>query len=172
MNKDTKFKTSTTNSIFNVPINERYFEDYVPGAIYEFGSIKVSREDILDFNKRYDPQAFDSGLDAAREARDGGVVASGWLIAAFGMRLFVDYYLSHTAGLGSPGPEGLRWLKPVRPNDELSIRVTVINRKRSKSKPDRGIVRSFVEVMNQNHDVVTSWKASSILLCKKNIEQS
>lgn len=160
----------TDNSGFRVPIDDRYFEDYIPGSVYEFGSIIVKRDDIIDFGQRYDPQAFDSGLDAAREAKNGGLVASGWLTAALGMRLMVDYYISHVGGLGSPGPDDLRWLRPVRPNDELSIRVTVISRKRSRSKPDRGTVRSFVEVLNQNREVVTSWKASSILLCRMNPE--
>lgn len=162
----------TTNSGFSVPSDERYFENYLPGSIYEFGSIIVKRDEIIYFGGHYDPQAFDSGLDAAREARDGGVVASGWLIAALGMRLLVDHYISHTAGLGSPGPDDLRWLKPVHPDDELSIRVTVMSRRRSRSKPDRGIVRSFVEVLNQNREVVTSWIASSILLCRKTLRPS
>lgn len=158
----------TNNSEFSVSIDDRYFEDYLPGSVYEFGSIIAKQDEIIDFNERYDPQAFDSGLDGACEARDGVLVASGWFTTAIGMRLLVDQYISHTAGLGSPGTDDLRWLKPVHPNDEISIRVTVISRKCLRSKPDRGIVRSLVEVLNQNREVVTSWKASTILLCRKN----
>ena len=74
------------------------------------------------------------------------------------MRLYTDHYLSRIANLGSPGGDELKWDRPVFPGDELSIRVTVLESRRSESKPDRGIVRSFVEVMNQNREIVMSVK--------------
>lgn len=161
-----------TISKFMIPIDNRYFEDYQPGSTYEFGSIMVRRDEIIDFGKRYDPQAFDSGLEAAHEAREGVLVASGWLIASLGMRLLVDHYISHSAALGSPGVNNLRWLKPVHPGDKLSIRVTVLNSRPLRSKPGKGIVRSFIQVLNQNREVVASWTASTILLCKGNPQSS
>jgi acyl dehydratase len=82
------------------------------------------------------------------------------------MRLIVDHYLSRVASLGSLGVDELRWLKPVRPGDELSIRVTVLQARRSQSKPDRGIVRSLVEVINQNREVVMSRTAVNIVRCR------
>jgi acyl dehydratase len=82
------------------------------------------------------------------------------------MRLFVDHYLSHVASMASPGIDELRWLQPVRPGDSLSIRVSVIEVNRSRSKPDRGMVRSLVEVLNQNREVVMSLQAMNILRCQ------
>ena len=83
------------------------------------------------------------------------------------MRLFVDHYLSGVASLGSPGVDELRWIKPVRPGDTLSLRVTVVETKRSRSKPDRGILISFIEVTNQKDSIVMSMKAVNMLLCRQ-----
>jgi len=155
-----------TDSKFMVPVEERYLEDYVPGSVYEFGSIVVEEKEIIDFATRYDPQVFHTNPDVAQKTMFGGLVASGWHTAAIAMRLLVDHYISHVACLGSPGADELRWLKPVRPGDELSIRVTVLETRRSRSKPYQGIVRSLVEVMNQNREVVMTRKALSIMLCR------
>jgi len=154
------------NSIFNPPVEDRYFEDYVPGAVYEFGSIAMEEKEMIDFATRYDPQAFHIDPVAARKSVFGGLIASGWHTSAVSMRLIVDHYLSRVASLGSLGVDELRWLKPVRPGDELSIRVTVLETRRSQSKPDRGIVRSLIEVMNQNREVVTSRIAVNIVRCR------
>ena len=83
------------------------------------------------------------------------------------MRLFAEHFLSKVASLGSPGVDELRWNKPVRPGDELTIRVTVQETKRSRSKPDRGIVHSLIEVMNQNREVVMSMKAVNLFFCRQ-----
>ncbi len=83
------------------------------------------------------------------------------------MRLFVDHYLSGIASLGSPGVDELRWKKPVRPGDILSLRVTVMETKRSRSKSDRGVLTSFIEVINQKQNVVMSMKAVNFLLCRR-----
>jgi acyl dehydratase len=157
------------NSVFNVPIDERYFEDYVPGATYEFGSIVVTEEEIIEFAKRYDPQTFHVDPIAARKTGFGSLIASGWHTAALAMRLLVDNYISHVASLGSPGADELRWPKPVRPGDELYIRVKVLEARRSKSKPDRGVVRSFVEVLNQNQEVVMTRTAVGITRCRNRV---
>jgi acyl dehydratase len=79
------------------------------------------------------------------------------------MRLYVDHYLSHVASLASPGAEDIRWLKPVRPGDALRIRVTILDARPSRSKPDRGIVRARVEAMNQKDDVVLSMTLVSFI---------
>lgn len=154
-------------STFNVPVDKRYFEDYVTGSVHEFGSITVHQEEIIAFAKRYDPQVFHIDPDAARRSAYGGLIASGWHTGAVMMRLFVDHYLSHVASLGSPGVREMRWIKPLRPGDELRIRVTVRETKRSQSKPDRGIVRSFIEVLNQNREVIMTVEAVNFLLCRE-----
>ena len=153
-------------SSFTTPIEDRYFEDYAAGSVYEFGSIAVEEAEVLDFARRFDPQVFHTDPEAAKKTIFGGLIASGWHTAAIMMRLFVDHYLSWAASLGSPGIDELRWTKPVRFGDELSIRVTVLEANRSRSKPDRGILRSFVEVLNQNHEVVLTLKAVNFLLCR------
>ena len=146
-----------------VPVEERHFEDYVPGAVYEFGSVAVDEAEIIEFGRRYDPQPFHTDPEAARQTVFGGVIASGWQTAGFMMRLYVKHYLSPTASLGSPGIDELRWPRPVRPGDVLSVRATVLKADRSRSKPDRGMVHTQVEVLNQHGDVVFSMKAMNLL---------
>jgi acyl dehydratase len=145
---------------------DQCFEDYVPGSVRTFGSLLVEEKEIIEFARRYDPQVFHTDAVAARDTIYGGLVASGWHTAAMAMRLIVDHYLSHMASVGSPGVDELRWLKPVRPGDSLSVRVSVLEARRSESKPDRGVVRSLVEVLNQDMDVVMSFKGVNILLCR------
>lgn len=137
---------------------ERYFEDYVPGSVHEFGSVVVDEEEVLDFGKRYVPLPYHIDKEAAKKSIYGGLIASGWHTAAVMMRLYTDNYLSKVANLGSPGCDEMRWDKPVFPGDELSVRVTVLDARVSQSKPDRGIVRSFVEVFNQKREVAMSLK--------------
>lgn len=154
------------DSSFTTPPEKRYFEDYVAGTVHRFGTIAVAEEEVLAFGRRYDPHDFHTDPEAARESVYGGLIASGWHTAALMMRLYADHYLSHVASLGSPGVDELRWLKPVRPGDDLSIRVTVREARRSRSQPGRGIVRSFVEVLNQEEEVVMSVKAVNFLRCR------
>jgi acyl dehydratase len=155
------------DSTFTVPIEKRYFEDYIAGSVHEYGSIAAEQEEIISFAKRFDPQVFHTDPERAKKTIFEGLIASGWHTCGLMMRLFSDHFLSKVASLGSPGIDELRWNKPVRPGDELSIRVTVLETKRSRSKPDRGIVHSLIEVMNQNGDVVMSMKAVNLFSCRQ-----
>jgi acyl dehydratase len=141
----------------------RYFEDYPPGAVFEGGAVTVSETDMLDFARRYDPQ--DMHVDRGKAARGpfGGLIASGWHTAALMMRLVTEHYLSQASSLASPGIDELRWVRPVRPGDVLCIRVTVLDARRSRSKPDRGSVTSRVEVLNQHDEIVMTLKPISIM---------
>jgi acyl dehydratase len=145
-----------SGSTFTTPPDNRYFEDYVAGAVHEFGAIAVTEQEVLDFGKRFVPLSYHTDPELAKKSIFGRLIASGWHTAALMMRLYTDHYLSKVANLGSPGADELKWDKPVFPGDELSIRVTVLEARRSESKPDRGIVRSFVEVLNRRHEVVMS----------------
>jgi acyl dehydratase len=136
----------------------RYFEDYVAGSVHEFGPITVDEQEVLDFGKRFVPLSYHTDKEAAKKSIYGRLIASGWHTAALMMRLYTDHYLSRVANLGSPGGDELRWTKPVFPGDALSIRVTVLDTRRSDSKPDRGIVQSSVEVLNQNRELVMGVK--------------
>ena len=120
-----------------------YMENYVAGSVQEYGSIKVTEEEIVEFGKRYDPHYFHVDPEKAKKSPYGGLIASGWHTAAMMMRLLVDNFISARASLGSPGVDKLRWVKPVRPGDELSIRVTVQGTRRSRSKPGLGYRRVF-----------------------------
>jgi len=151
---------------FAVAAEDRRFEDYMPGAVYEYGHISVTEAEIIDFARRFDPQYLHVDRERAAQGPFGGLIASGWHTAAMMMRLIVDNFLPKTASLGSPGIDELRWLRPVRPGDVLSIRLSVLEATRSRSRPDRGIVRTLCEVLNGNREVVMSLKAMNILACR------
>jgi acyl dehydratase len=145
------------------PISDRYFEDYVEGDVHRFGTISVGAGEIVTFAKQFDPQTLHTDPEAAKKGPFAGLIASGWHTAGLMTRLFMDHYLTKVASLGSPGGDELRWVKPVRPGDTLSVRVTVLKAVPSKSKPDRGAVTSFVEVINQAGEVVMTFKVVNII---------
>jgi acyl dehydratase len=146
--------------------DNRWFEDYEPGSVYEFGSIRVTEEEVLEFGRRFDPQVFHTDPAAAAKTEYGGLIASGWHTAALMMRMYSDHYLSHVATLVSPGVDEVRWLQPVRPGDVLSMRVTVVEARRSRSRPDRGMVRSAVEVLNQRGEPVMTLSGLNFFRCR------
>jgi acyl dehydratase len=148
---------------FTRPIADRYFEDYVEGDVHCFGTIAVETDEMIAFAKRFDPQTMYTDPEGAKNTPFGGLTASGWHIASLMMRLYVEHYLTHVASLASAGLDELRWLKPVRPGDILSVRVTVLKAVPSKSKPDRGAVTSFVEVINQAGEIVMTLKDIDII---------
>lgn len=142
---------------------DRYLEDYQEGAVHEFGTVTVTEDDIVRFAKQFDPQVFHTDPIGARQTVYGGLIASGWHTCSLFMQLFAKYYLPGAASLGSPGVDELRWLKPVRPGDRLSLRVTVSRVKPSRSKPDRGVLFSFCEMLNQDREVVSSMQAMNLI---------
>jgi acyl dehydratase len=156
--------TTLSGTDFNAPIQERYFEDYMPGSVYVYGSITVSERDILQFAADFDPQNIHSDPEAAVEGPFKGLIASGWHTAALMMRMYADHYVSKVASLASPGVDALRWVRPVRPGDSLSIRTTVQQARVSRSKPDRGLVHTRIEVLNQRDEPVLTMTAMNILL--------
>ena len=113
-------KGSNKTMTFTTPVEDRYFEDYVPGEVHEFGSIGVKEAEMIDFARRFDPQPFHTDPEKAKKSMFGALIASGWFTASLAMRLKVDHFISHVASLGSPGVDELRWLKPVRPGDTIS----------------------------------------------------
>jgi acyl dehydratase len=151
------------STAFATPVDARFFEDYVPGHVHEFGSIHVTEDEIVQFARRYDPQPFHADPEAARHTQFGGLIASGWQTAGWMMHMVVEHYLSRVASLASPGLDELRWTQPVRPGDTLSVRATVLETRPSASKPDRGLVRTHFEVLNQRGEAVMSVKAMNML---------
>lgn len=151
-------------SDFAVPVGDRYFEDYRPGAIHEFGSVTVTEAMVLEFARRFDPQAIHTDPDYAATGPFGGLIASGWHTTSLFMRLFADHYLSSVASLGSPGIDELRWPAPVRPGDTLRLRAEVAEARVSRSRPDRGLVRTTVALLNQDDVPVLTMSVVNILL--------
>jgi acyl dehydratase len=149
-----------------VPIKQRYFEDYPAGEVLEVGDYLVTREEIVDFASRYDPQPFHLDDEAARESIYGGLIASGWMTCSVVMRMLVDHFISPVSSMGSPGIDELRWLGPVRPGDRLRVRVTVVDARRSKSRPDRGVIQLRQEAINQHGEVVLTMRGMGMYKCR------
>lgn len=127
-----------------------YWEDFPVGSVREFGGVTLTRDEIVEFARRYDPQPFHLDDAAARESLFGGLCASGWQTCALAMRMMCDAYLNESASLGSPGIDNLRWTAPVYPDDTLHVRMTVVAARPMTSKPDVGLMQSQWEVMNQD----------------------
>ena len=142
----------------------RYFEDYALGTTYDCGSVSIDQAGIIAFAKEFDPQPFHVDPAAAAAGPFGGLIASGWHTAVLVMRLLVEQYLSEEASLGSAGLDELRWPHPVRPGDTLRARATVIESRRSLSKPDRGIIKTLVEAVNQDGRTVMRATAINFML--------
>jgi len=148
---------------FAHPVNDRYFDDYIEGEVHQLGTIKVETDELLSFARRFDQQDFHADPIAAERTIFRGLIASGWHTAGLMMRLYAREYLTHVGSLASPGIDELRWPAPVRPGDVLSVRVTIQSARASQSKPDRGIVTSFVEVSNQRGETVMTLKPVNII---------
>ena len=134
----------------------RYFEDINVGDCSEFGQYLVTEEEIINFGKKFDPQPFHTSKKEAKETSVGTLIASGWHTCSIFMRLFVDEYLEGGNGMPSPGVNEIKWLKPVKPGDTISVKITVDSLRKSKSNPNRGIISNFCEVINQNNEIVLS----------------
>ena len=131
-----------------------YWEDFAVGQVRDLGSISATREDIIAFARQFDPQPFHLDDEAAKASVFGGLCASGWHTCAMAMRLMVTNFLQNTASLGSPGLEGIKWLKPVFPDDVLRLQTTVLETKPMGRRPDVGMTRNLWEMFNQHGDKV------------------
>ena len=143
-----------------------YFEDYALGSTYECGSVSIDQASIIAFAKEFDPQPFHVDPVAAAAGPYGGLIASGWHTAALVMRLLVENYLAPESSLGSAGLDELRWPHPVRPGDTLRVRATVVESRRSLSKPDRGIVKTMVAATNSGGATVMRATAINFMLVR------
>lgn len=133
----------------------RFFEDIEPGATGRFGSYTVTREEVIDFARKFDPQPFHLSDEAAAQTHFGRLAASGWHSCAMAMAMLVEEFTAKGhQGLGSPGIDELRFLKPVYPGDVLHVESEVLEKTRSRSRPDMGSYRSRVELVNQDGVVI------------------
>jgi acyl dehydratase len=134
---------------------KRYFEDFRAGEVIDLGQHTVTQDEIIAFARQFDPQPFHTDPVKARETVFGGLIASGWHTASLYMRLLVDGFVDKVASsMGSPGVDKIEWLKPVRPGDTLRGRVTIVETTPSKSRPDRGTLRTLGEMINQKGETV------------------
>jgi acyl dehydratase len=141
-----------------------YFEDLVVGTKAAFGSYNVTRDEVIDFAKKYDPQPFHLSDEAAAKTHFGRIAASGWHTTAMTMAMVVENITkTEQAGLGSPGIDELRWLKPVYPGDTLRCETELIEKKQSVSKPEMGSFRSKMRVLNQDDVVVMSFNSIGLI---------
>ena len=142
-----------------------YFEDLEVGAETYFGSYEVTREEVLEFARRYDPQPFHLSDEAAAKTHFGRLAASGWHTCAMTMAVIARHVVAEEqAGLGSPGVDELRWLKPVYPGDTLHVRGEVVETIPSKSKPHIGVVRTRTTVTNQDQVPVMTFTSIVMML--------
>src|SRR3982751_688125 len=143
-----------------------YFEDLEVGAETYFGSYEVTREEVLEFARKYDPQPFHVSDEQAAKTHFGRLAASGWHTGAMTMAVLARYMGEHEqAGLGSPGVDELRWKKPVFPGDLLHVRGRIVDKTPSRSRPEMGSFRTETTVKNQDGQPVLTF--ISIVLIRR-----
>ena len=144
----------------------RYFEDLQVGAQTNFGSYEVTREEVLEFARKYDPQPFHLSDEEAAKTHFGRLAASGWHTCAMTMAVIARHVVEEEqAGLGSPGIDELRWLRPVYPGDTLHVNGEIVEKTPSRSRPEMGSFRSQMIVTNQ--DDVPVLRFTSIVLIRR-----
>ena len=153
-----------TDADFGAPTEDRYFEDYAEGAVYEYGYLSITESELLEFAHRFDPQPIHVDPAYAAAGEFGGLIASGWHTTSLMMRMLADHYLSKVASLASPGVDEVRWPVPVRAGDRLRLRTTIVEARPSRSKPDRGVILTRAELLNQRDEVALRLLAVNILL--------
>jgi acyl dehydratase len=141
-----------------------YLDDFTPGSTFETEGKTLSEAEILDFALKYDPQPFHMDVEAAKDGPFGGLIASGIHTLAIGLRMMLQAQVfAPGASLGSPGLDELRWVKPVRPGDTLRLTGETIETRPSRSKPDRGVLRYKMTVLNQRDEAVMTMIGNQIL---------
>jgi acyl dehydratase len=142
----------------------QYFEDIAVGASQAFGRYEVTREEVIAFASKYDPQPFHLDDDAAAKTHFGKLSASGWHTCAMTMAMLVENLKANRqAGLGSPGIDQLRWLKPVYPGDVLRCESEVLEKRRSRSRPEMGLFKSRLTVFNQHDEPVLQMISNGLI---------
>ena len=146
----------------------RYAEDYQAGQVFDVGEHTFTRDEIVAFAQSWDPQPFHVDDAAAAASMFGGLIASGWHVALIMMRMMLrGGFLSSETSLGSPGLEGLKWLRPVRPGDRLSGKVEVTDVRISRSRPDIGFITCVATLRNQSDEEVYWLKSTAIIKSRK-----
>lgn len=142
----------------------QFYEDIAVGTKRSFGNYEVTREEVMEFASKYDPQPFHLDDEAAAQTHFGRLSASGWHTCAMTMAMMVeDMKGKKSAGLGSPGVDNIRWKKPVYPGDTLRCESEVIEKRRSASRPEMGIFKSRMTVFNQHDEPVMEMQSNGLI---------
>jgi len=147
-----------------VPLS--HWEDFAVGSVAHYGPRTITREEIIAFANEFDPQSMHADEEAARGTMRGGLVASGWHICAVQMRMIADGFVLAAASMGSPGVEEVRWLKPVRPGDSLTVRATVLDTRPSQSRPGMGLIKFRYDMLDQSEECVMTL-VSTMLIARR-----
>jgi acyl dehydratase len=139
-----------------------YWEDLVPGSVRQLGTVTPTREEIIDFAQKFDPQPFHLSEEGGKASLFGGLSASGWHTCSMAMGLMVRNFLLNSSSLGSPGLENIKWLKPVHPGDTLRLEHEILDSRPLKSKPDVGLTRTVWRMYNQDGDQVLHMEGASM----------
>ena len=143
-----------------------YFEDLTVGDEVTYGTYEVTRDEVIEFARKYDPQPFHLSDEEAAKTHFGRIAASGWHTCAMTMAVIARYVVAHEhQGLGAPGIDELRWRKPVYPGDTLTVKATIVDKTPSRSKPEIGSFRSDTVVGNQHGEPVLTF--TSIVLMRR-----
>lgn len=141
-----------------------HYEDVEVGTVERYGAYPVTREEVIEFASRYDPQPFHLSDEAAAQTYFGRLSASGWHTGSMAMRMMVDQMQRRPrASLGSPGIDELRWVKPVYPGDTLSVENETLSKRRSANRPDMGLIFGVTRVFNQHGEVVMTMKSTGLI---------
>lgn len=138
------------------------FKDFEVGMVVTHPPVVVTREEMLEFARKYDPQSFHVDEAAAEQGRWGGLIGSGWLTCGIAMRMVCDVALKDSESFGSPGLERLRWPRPVRPGDALRLEATVDSKRISSTRSDLGILRWTWRMFNQDDELVLELEATNM----------
>lgn len=140
-----------------------YWEDFSLGPREPFGPRLITRDEIIDFAREFDPQPMHLDDEAAKQTMLGGLSASGWHVCSLVMRMAADSFILDAASMGGPGIDEVKWLKPVRPGDELTLKTTVTEMRPSNSRPEMGFVRYLFEMVNQNGETVATVECPNMI---------
>jgi acyl dehydratase len=153
-------------------MSERYFEDFAVGEVFKpSGRVRVEKDEIIAFAKKFDPQFFHLDEEAARKSIFGRLVASGWHTAAMTMSLVARSEYRSAGGTIGMGFEDMRWPAPVYPGDELRIETEVLEMRASKSRPDRGVMKLRTRTLNQNDEAVQELVAYAMVPRRSRVEE-
>jgi acyl dehydratase len=137
-------------------VSKLYWEDFTPGRGFEYGPRRITREEIVGFAAEFDPQPMHLDEAAASATLLGGLSASGWHACGILMRMCTDSFVLNSASMGAPGVDEVKWLIPIRPGDDLTLRSTVLETRASRSRADMGFVKLGFELFNKTGKPATT----------------